>query len=56
MDISILISVSKRYLDMISKDKDDKLIRIYFFICDKFEELQFLTLNRFCSPLHWSIL
>jgi hypothetical protein len=26
---------------MISKDKDDKLIRIYFFICDKFEELQF---------------
>jgi hypothetical protein len=33
--------VSKRQLDMISKDKDDKLIRIYFFICDKFEELQF---------------
>jgi hypothetical protein len=26
---------------MISKDKDDKLIRIYFYICDKFEELQF---------------
>ncbi len=25
---------------MISKDKDDKLIRIYLFICDKFEELQ----------------
>ena len=26
---------------MISKDKDDKLVRIYFYICDKFEELQF---------------
>jgi hypothetical protein len=26
---------------MIFKDKDDKLIRIYFYICDKFEELQF---------------
>ena len=26
---------------MISKDKDDKLIRIYFYICDKFEERQF---------------
>ena len=26
---------------MISKDKDDKLIRIYFYICEKFEELQF---------------
>lgn len=26
---------------MISKDKDDKLIRIYFLICNKFEELQF---------------
>ena len=26
---------------MISKDKDDKLVRIYCFICDKFEELQF---------------
>jgi hypothetical protein len=26
---------------MIFQDKDDKLIRIYFFICDKFEELQF---------------
>lgn len=26
---------------MISKDKDDKLVRIYFFICEKFEELQF---------------
>ncbi len=26
---------------MISRDKDDKLIRIYFYICDKFEELQF---------------
>lgn len=26
---------------MIFKDKDDKLVRIYFFICDKFKELQF---------------
>ena len=26
---------------MISRDKDDKLVRIYFYICDKFEELQF---------------
>lgn len=26
---------------MISKDKDDKLVRIYFLICDKFKELQF---------------
>lgn len=26
---------------MISKDKGDKLVRIYFYICDKFEELQF---------------
>jgi hypothetical protein len=26
---------------MISKDRDDKLIRIYFYICDKFEELKF---------------
>ena len=26
---------------MISKDKDYKLIRIYFFVCEKFEELQF---------------
>lgn len=26
---------------MISKDKDDKLVRIYLFICDKFKELQF---------------
>ncbi len=26
---------------MISKDKDDKLVKIYCFICDKFEELQF---------------
>lgn len=26
---------------MISKDKADKLIRIYFFICDKFEELKY---------------
>ncbi len=26
---------------MIPKDKDDKLISIYLFICDKFEELQF---------------
>lgn len=26
---------------MIPKDKDDKLVRIYLFICDKFEELQF---------------
>ncbi len=26
---------------MISKDKDNKLVRIYFYICDKFEELQF---------------
>ena len=27
---------------MISKDKDDKLVRIYCFVCDKFEdELQF---------------
>ena len=26
---------------MISKDKDDKLVRIYFYICDKFEELQY---------------
>ena len=26
---------------MISKDKDDKLVRIYCFICDHFEELQF---------------
>lgn len=26
---------------MIFKDKDDKLVRIYFYICDKFEELQF---------------
>ena len=33
---------------MISKDKDDKLIRIYFFICDKFEELQF-NFERFCN-------
>jgi len=41
LEISILMSISKRQLDMISKDKDDKLIRIYLFICDKFEELQF---------------
>ncbi|MGF7139775.1 transposase [Roseimarinus sediminis] len=41
LEISILILFSKRYLDMISKDKDDKLIRIYFFVCEKFEELQF---------------
>lgn len=37
---------------MISKDKDDKLIRIYFYICDKFEELQFYC-ERFsnnCNP------
>jgi hypothetical protein len=26
---------------MISKDKDDKLVRIYCFICDKFKELEF---------------
>jgi len=26
---------------MISKDKDDKLIRIYFYLCEKFEELSF---------------
>jgi len=25
---------------MISKDKDDKLVKIYCFICDKFEELE----------------
>lgn len=25
---------------MISKDKDDKLVRIYCYICDKFEELE----------------
>ena len=37
---------------MISKDKDDKLVRIYFYICDKFEELQFYC-ERFsnnCNP------
>lgn len=28
---------------MISKDKADKLIRIYFFICDKFEELKYYS-------------
>jgi len=28
---------------MISKDKDDKLVRIYFYICDKFEELQYYS-------------
>ena len=32
---------------MISKDKDDKLIRIYFYICDKFEELQFENIDEF---------
>ena len=26
---------------MISKDKGDKLVRIYFFICDKYEELKY---------------
>ena len=26
---------------MISKDKGDKLVRIYFFIYDKFEELKY---------------
>ena len=26
---------------MISRDKDDKLVIIYFYICDKSEELQF---------------
>ncbi len=26
---------------MISKDKDTKLIKIYFYVCDKYEELQF---------------
>lgn len=26
---------------MILKDKDDKLIRIYFLICDNFKELQY---------------
>lgn len=26
---------------MIPKDNGDKLIRIYFFICDKFEELKY---------------
>ena len=41
LEISILMMFSKQHLDMISKDKDDKLIRIYFFICEKFEELQF---------------
>jgi len=41
LEISILMVFSKQQLDMISKDKDDKLIRIYFFVCDKFEELQF---------------
>ena len=25
----------------VDKDKDDKLVRIYFYVCDKFEELQF---------------
>ncbi len=37
---------------MIPKDKDDKLIRIYFYICDKFEELKFYC-ERFsnnCNP------
>ena len=33
---------------MISKDKDDKLVRIYFYVCDKFEELQFYC-ERFSS-------
>lgn len=32
---------SKRLLNMISKDKDDKLVRIYCFICDNFQELEF---------------
>ena len=26
---------------MISKDKDDKLVRIYCFICDRFKDLEF---------------
>ncbi len=29
------------FVDMISKDKDDKLVRICFLICDYFEELQY---------------
>ena len=37
----MLKSFSKRLLDMISKDKDDKLVRIYCFICDNFKELEF---------------
>ena len=38
LKINILGSVTNWLLDMISKDKGNKLVRIYFFICDKFEE------------------
>lgn len=30
---------SRQLLNVISKDKDDKLVRIYYFICGKFDEL-----------------
>ncbi|WP_430933115.1 transposase [Saccharicrinis sp. 156] len=41
MKISILELFSKRLLDMILKDKDHNLIRIYDLVCDYFQELQY---------------
>lgn len=43
LKVNALELVVNWQIDIISKDKDDKLIRIYFYICEKFEELQFYS-------------
>lgn len=40
MNTNILELFSRRLLHIISKDKDDKLVGIYGFICEKNEELK----------------
>lgn len=40
--INILELFANWQIDIIFKDKEDKFVRIYFYIWDKFEELQFL--------------
>lgn len=53
LKVNILNSVSNWLLDMISKDKDNKLVRIYFFIGDRFEELQLIR-NNLVQPKYYS--
>ncbi len=53
LKINILDSVSNWLLVMIPKDKGDKLVRIYFFIGDRFEELQLIR-NNLVQPKYYS--